>query len=229
VCACVASICAHVGLRLCLPDDAFPNVSARDGRKYFPPAVPMLLAWSMGFRVRGTFVNYLGYVRTGCLVAGCSVQAFSDPAGQRAKMSIDDSVDFERRPPMLLQQPLVRALVLLGRERPEFATHSMLFLCTYVFLLRLPSEALPLLAHGGSFSLWLRGMLRTAVSWYYPLGDGRTSLGEAACPWVVGARRTKTLALSMCCSRGLSSCRRRRSCFQAFRLVEPWPRCVRCW
>jgi hypothetical protein len=57
VCACVASICAHVGLRLCLPDDAFPNVSARDGRKYFPPTVPMLLAWSMGFRVRATFVN----------------------------------------------------------------------------------------------------------------------------------------------------------------------------
>jgi hypothetical protein len=29
----------------------------------------------------------------------------------------------------------------------------MLFLCTYIFLLRLPSEALPLLVHGGDFSL----------------------------------------------------------------------------
>jgi hypothetical protein len=71
----------------------------------------------------------------------------------RAKLSINDAVDFERRPPMFLQQPLVRALVVLARERPEFETYSMLFLCTYVFLLRLPSEALPLLAHGGDFSL----------------------------------------------------------------------------
>ena len=156
LCGCVRTCSfggTHVGLWRCLSDDAFPNVCAKDGRKYFPPTVPMVLSWSMGFRVRGTFVNYLGYVRTGCLVAGCSVQAFSDPAVLRAKLSINDAVDFERRPPMFLQQPLVRALVVLGRERPEFETYSMLFLCTYVFLLRLPSEALPLLAHGGDFSL----------------------------------------------------------------------------
>ena len=113
----------------------------------------MLLAWSMAFRVRATFVNYVGYVRTGCLIAGCSVDAFSDPAVQKAKWGIDDSVNFERRPPTFLQLPLVRALVLLGKRRLEFAVHSMLYLCTYVFLLRLPSEAMPLTAWEGDSSL----------------------------------------------------------------------------
>ena len=37
----------------------------------------------------------------------------------------------------------------LGEKHAEFRTYSLLFLCAYVFMLRLPSEALPLSVSGG--------------------------------------------------------------------------------
>ena len=47
----------------------------------------------------------------------------------------------------------------LSEEQPEFRTHALLFLCTYCFLLRLPSEALPITLGEceGSSVLSLRG------------------------------------------------------------------------
>ena len=41
-----------------------------------PPSVNELLAWSVTFRCKGTFSNYLGYVRVGCLIEGVSTIAF---------------------------------------------------------------------------------------------------------------------------------------------------------
>ena len=43
---------------------------------------------------------------------------------------------------------LVEELMKLGERRAEFKTYSLLFLCAYAFLLRLPSEALPLAIDG---------------------------------------------------------------------------------
>ena len=43
---------------------------------------------------------------------------------------------------------LVEELMKLGERRAEFKTYSLLFLCAYAFLLRLPSEALPLAVDG---------------------------------------------------------------------------------
>ena len=43
---------------------------------------------------------------------------------------------------------LVEELMKLGERRAEFKTYSLLFLCAYAFLLRLPSEALPLSIDG---------------------------------------------------------------------------------
>ena len=47
----------------------------------------------------------------------------------------------------------MQKLLALGRERSEFWDFSLLFLLTYAFLLRLPSEALPLTAMTGDFHL----------------------------------------------------------------------------
>ena len=54
---------------LCLPDKAYPEASRR-----FPPEVEWLQVWSTLFRHAGTFGNYLGYVKTGCLLVGASVE-----------------------------------------------------------------------------------------------------------------------------------------------------------
>jgi len=35
---------------------------------YFPPELEMLQAWAVLFRSNHTFSNYLGYVRTGCMI-----------------------------------------------------------------------------------------------------------------------------------------------------------------
>ena len=43
---------------------------------------------------------------------------------------------------------VVEKLVELGRTHEEFRIYSLLFLLAYVFLLRLPSEALPLAVNG---------------------------------------------------------------------------------
>ena len=41
---------------------------------YFPPQLDTLLAWSTTFRSAGTLSNYLGYVKTGCLLVGASTE-----------------------------------------------------------------------------------------------------------------------------------------------------------
>ena len=38
----------------------------------FPPRLDILMAWSTNFRHEGTFGNYIGYVRTACLLCGVS-------------------------------------------------------------------------------------------------------------------------------------------------------------
>ena len=46
----------------------------KNGGRYFPPTVDALLAWSRCFGHSRTWQNYLGYVRTACLVADAPVE-----------------------------------------------------------------------------------------------------------------------------------------------------------
>ena len=57
VCSMQSAICL-------LPDTLFPEKDSK-----LPPRLETLLAWSRLFRCGRTFRNYLGYVRTACLVA----------------------------------------------------------------------------------------------------------------------------------------------------------------
>ena len=43
-------------------------------KRYFPPPVELLLAWSTLFRSAQTFSNYLGYVKTGCLIMNAATE-----------------------------------------------------------------------------------------------------------------------------------------------------------
>ena len=48
---------------------------------FFPPSLTMLLAWTTMFRSGGTLRNYLGYVKTGCIIAGVSTGASCESTG----------------------------------------------------------------------------------------------------------------------------------------------------
>ena len=121
--------------------------------KRLPPSVDDILAWSMCFRCQGTFSNYLGYLRVGCMLAQVSTDAFNDPAVKRAKSAIKARRRFHAREKMfvrhdMIQQIMKAAAVLAdaGTEDCE-PTYALLYLVTFVFLLRLPSEVSPCIVH----------------------------------------------------------------------------------
>ena len=54
---------------------AFVNATTPPGSwQYLPPNIEALLAWSTLFRAAGTFANYVGYLKTACLLAGRPVE-----------------------------------------------------------------------------------------------------------------------------------------------------------
>jgi len=96
-------------------------------------------------RCKGTFQNYLGHVKLACQLAGLPTTAFADDRLRRASLSIEKRTPFLARQRMFIRLVLVRRLVRLpaADETWSHAT-AMLFLVSYAFLLRLPSEALPM-------------------------------------------------------------------------------------
>ena len=106
-----------------------------------PPTVDDLLAFSGCFRSAGTFSNYLSYVKVGCLMIGAETSAFHDTALKRAKRSIEKRFGFKQRPKMFVQQNRIKDIMVLCDVEDVDLSWGMLFLVTYVFLLRLRSEA----------------------------------------------------------------------------------------
>ena len=119
------------------------HVFQKDGRE-FPPTARELVIWSRCFRCAGTFGNYLGHIRLGCQLLGVDGSACSDPSVRRAKSGIVKSGAFKSRPRLFIKEDEVQKLVGIYESEGEPADWKavMLFLATYVFLLRLPSEAL---------------------------------------------------------------------------------------
>ena len=108
-----------------------------------PPTLDELLAWSATFRCADTFSNYLGYLKVGTLLVGRCVSVFSDDTLRRAKRSIRNRDFFKRRERMFIQLDIVTSIVMTCCMQADDMQWGMLFLLTYVFLLRLPSEAIP--------------------------------------------------------------------------------------
>ncbi len=95
---------------------------------YFPPKIDDLLAWSTLFRSPGTWANYCGYVRTGCLLVKAPTevrdalqalaedggnrvpQVFRHPAVKRAKASIRNFGNFQERERLWIRRRAVAAL-----------------------------------------------------------------------------------------------------------------------
>ena len=128
----------------------FPDSFKSGDVLYFPPDIQLLQAWAQLFRHEGTFANYLGYVRTGCMLANVDCTALDDPAVRRAKASVKKAQQFQPRERMWIRRELLERLIVWCATRPQFQKFAKLWLLAYAFLLRLPSEALPAFAGDGA-------------------------------------------------------------------------------
>ena len=109
----------------------------------WPPSVEGLLAWSNTFRCAQTFSNYLGYLRTGCLVVQVPTDSLDSEAMKRAKMAIAKRCHFSSRCRQFVQRELLVKIMQKAAKLRDYAA-AMFFLAAYVFLLRAPSEGTPM-------------------------------------------------------------------------------------
>ena len=112
-----------------------------------PPTVDELLAWSTLFRCKKTFANYLNYVRLGCELQRANTSAFDSPLLARAQRSIEKKGKYVARGKMFLRMTDVCDLLTLADGIEPWRPLAMLFLTSYIFLLRVPSEGLPITVH----------------------------------------------------------------------------------
>ena len=82
------------------------------------------------------------------------LQVFQDPAIKKAKASVAKKGGFRKRKPRWVRKDTLRAMLPMLMETRagvgDMHAFAMLFIFSYVFLLRVPSEALPVKhARGG--------------------------------------------------------------------------------
>ena len=107
-----------------------------------PPSEDGLLAWSRIFRSRGTFANYLGAVKTACLISNVPTDVFESVALRRAKIAIGKlEVKKPLSPP--IDRSTTRRLMEKAVEEDD-PLSAALYCVAFAFLLRVPSEGLPL-------------------------------------------------------------------------------------
>ena len=71
-----ACVCACLCVRTI--QSAFADACHPETKMYFPPKANLLVAWAMLFQNVNTLRNYLGFVKTGCLVVGPRQQCVLD-------------------------------------------------------------------------------------------------------------------------------------------------------
>ena len=128
---------------------AFVRSSVAGTSVVFPPKLEWVLAWAKLFRCKQTFSNYVGYVKTACLLVKADIGVFEHPAVARAKVAVEKSTRFEARPKLWIQRHVVEAMLTWCRAHSDYLRFGHLFLLSYAFLLRVPSEALPVVAGRG--------------------------------------------------------------------------------
>ena len=112
-----------------------------------PPTIDGLLQWSRLFRCHKTFGNYVPYVKLACELKGVSIEVFRHPSLKRAKAAIAKRRLLAPRIPTWVSLSILQRMVTLVIERPHLRELLMLFVASYAFLLRVPSEGLPMAAH----------------------------------------------------------------------------------
>ena len=175
----------------------FVEIVLSGQRDAFPPSLGGLLAWSKTFRSSDTFSNYISYVKLACELVGASTTVFSADELRRARMSIRKQGGFTSRKKMFLRMGVLERLTkkcVEGRAAVEF---GMLYLVSYVFLLRLPSEALPIVWAGSEFP-FVKSEKAAII-----LANGRLGLQLA---WRKNKQTSSTFWRSCWCSTSASTC-----------------------
>ena len=106
-----------------------------------PPSVDGLLQWSRAFAVKETFRNYVGKIRLACELMRLSTASLDHPSIKRAMATIR-TLSAAPRAKHYTRRCIVGLLVGLAKSENDLAS-AMLYLVSYAFLLRVPSEALP--------------------------------------------------------------------------------------
>ena len=106
----------------------------------FPPTLEGVLAWSTTFRSLGTFMNYLGCLRKACHALNIEAPPYGHAAIKRAMASIVKRQIAPDRPRLHLDRIDVKNMVLAVQSGFETQKYAMLWLVSYTYLLRLPSE-----------------------------------------------------------------------------------------
>ena len=102
-----------------------------DSAAKFPPKVEWLQAWAMMFRCAGTFSNYLGYAKVGCILVKEETDVFDHPAVKRAKDSVSKSGRFAAREKLWIRGHRIEAL-LIWAEVGTFMSVCMQVWCVDV-------------------------------------------------------------------------------------------------
>ena len=152
----------HYGLTLCEGLRnwiEFVEAAYGDDKHAFPPPLEGVIAWSLSFRCAGTFCNYLGFLRGACYALGVDAPAVGHPALRRAIGAIVKRQLFTerccslrrpgslhpasclQRPKLFIERCTLRNMLARAQQTSEGRTHAALWLVSYLFLLRVPSEA----------------------------------------------------------------------------------------
>ena len=143
--AAILGSCPRSSAELMSSVRAYAQFAIKVSRIELPPSIDMLLAWSNLFRSSGTFKNYVTHLRTACQISGFGTDHLYDRLLGKACRAIDKRRGYIARKPMFICFDLVQRIVenASACTDPVAKTLSMAILMTYVFLLRLPSECLP--------------------------------------------------------------------------------------
>ena len=116
-----------------------------------PPSMDMLLAWSNVFKCSKTFQNYVTHLRTAMQLMGLNTGEMYGGLLKKAGNAIEKRCGRRPRKPMFLGFGLVVKLVqqAAGGDGRQLAL-AMCFLTCYTFLLRMPSECLPIQVASGN-------------------------------------------------------------------------------
>ena len=114
-----------------------------------PPELNLLIAWSQLFKTTKVYTNYMAKVKLACEVAQLDVTVFQHPSIGRAKRALGK----REKPPRekrFISKQLVSQLVSSARQLGD-GRFALLCIVSYAFMLRVPSEALPMrLGHDGN-------------------------------------------------------------------------------
>ena len=114
-----------------------------DAACQLPPRLGFLLAWANCFDNSRTYGNYVAHLRRACLLSVRSVEVFQHPAVREARAGIKRRSTRPRRKPRFIQRDILRAVAAACDAGQVAQRDFMLMLFSYVFLLRVPSEAVP--------------------------------------------------------------------------------------